>query len=280
MKGTRWNNLLRECAGNIHREVKITLCRVPHPDKWVFIAGCYNSGTTLLRKILGSHPLISSLESEGQYLTDQFPSDHEIGLSRMWVKREDMYRLNEADTGPDATRIKKEWGMRLDRSKPIFLEQTPANAARTRWLQKNFENAYFIGIIRNGYAVVEGITRKANPIHSIDGWTIEEAAYQWRRSNEILREDSKYLDHFIWCRYEEFTERPDIEIERICKFLEIASNHGMNLDKNWSVHERDQKIRNMNNESITRLSSEHISRINLIMEKMMQYFSYNVIQDD
>ncbi len=39
--------------------------------KWVFIIGCYNSGTTLLNEILASHPKISGLPDEGVMLTDQ-----------------------------------------------------------------------------------------------------------------------------------------------------------------------------------------------------------------
>ena len=280
MNGTNWNNILRECVGNVHRELKITLSGMPHPDKWVFIAGCYNSGTTLLRKVLGSHPLISALASEGQYLTDQLPSDHEIGLSRMWVKREDLYRLNEDDAGPDATRIKREWGMRMDKTRPIFLEQTPANAARTRWLQKNFENAYFIGVVRNGYAASEGIIRKAKPTHSKDGWSIEEAAYQWYRSNQILKEDSKHLKHFIWCRYEDLAEKPDKEIKRILEFLGLSGRGDVNLDKSWSVHERDQNIRNMNDESVNRLSREQIVKINGVLGEMLPEFSYDIISCD
>ncbi len=277
MKGTRWTKVLRRCGGDIRRELRITLSGMPRPEKWVFLVGCYNSGTTLLRKILGSHPLICALPSEGQYLTDQLPSDHEIGLSRMWVLREDLYRLTENDTGPDVSRIKREWGMRLDKSKPIFLEQTPANAARVRWLQKHFEHAYFIGIIRNGYAVAEGITRKAKPIHSKFGWSIQQAAHQWSRSNEILREDAQHLDRFIWIKYEDLAEDTENEISKIMNFLEIPEEGIRELNRNWSVHERDQQIRNLNNESIKRLTNNQISDITEVAETMLSEFGYEVI---
>ena len=277
MEGTRWKKLIRKCSGEINRELRITLSGIPCPEKWVFLVGCYNSGTTLLRKVLGSHPLISALPSEGQYLTDQFPSDHEIGLSRMWVLREDLYRLTEKDVGPDAIRIKREWGIRLDKTRPLFLEQTPANAARVRWLQKKFENAYFIGIVRNGYAVSEGITRKAKPIHLEHGWSIAQAAYQWSRSNEILREDAKHLDHFMWCKYEDLAENPEKEISKILSFLEISERGKIEMDQNWSVHERDQKIINFNSESIKRLTKEQIATINSVSKKMLLELNYDVI---
>jgi hypothetical protein len=261
----------------MHREFKITFSAIPHPDKWVFLVGCYNSGTTLLRKMLGSHPLVSALPVEGQYLTDQFPSDHEIGLSRMWVLREDLYRLNENTLGPDPTRIQREWGMRLNQSRPIFLEQTPANAARTRWLQEHFQNAYFIGIVRNGYAVAEGIVRKAKPVHLKQGWSIEQAAYQWARSNEILCEDASHLEHFIWCKYEDLAENTEEEIQRILKFLEISEFGGVDLSKKWTVHEREHEIKNLNNESIERLTQEQIDAISLVTKTMLLKFGYDIM---
>ena len=86
----------------------------------------------------------------------------------MLVEREDLFRLTEEDDGPDPVRVKKEWGMRLNLKKSVSLEKSPPNSAKTRWLQAHFENSRFIGIIRDGYAVSEGITRKANPKHLID----------------------------------------------------------------------------------------------------------------
>ena len=38
---------------------------------WIFITGCYNSGTTLLNQILSTHSRISGLPDEGVMLTDQ-----------------------------------------------------------------------------------------------------------------------------------------------------------------------------------------------------------------
>lgn len=279
MNGTRWKSKLRECLGLIHRELRITFTPIPRPQKWVFVVGCYNSGTTLLSKILSNHNNISGLPTEGQFLTDQFEADYRLGLPRMWVLREDLFRLTENDIGPDVIRIKKEWGMRLDCSKPILLEKSPPNAARTRWLQKHFENSYFIGIIRNGYAVSEGIHRKAEPHHLVKGWPIEVCAYQWRRSNEILEEDSKHLRHFMWVRYEDFTENPLRELHKMLSFLEVSNASGMDVEKTWSVHERSQSIKNLNEESIIRLSTDNIKIINKIADKTLAYFEYEIISN-
>jgi hypothetical protein len=260
--------------GNVHRELKITFTPIPQPDKWVFVVGCYNSGTTLLSEVLGTHHKISSLPTEGQYLTDQFPSDHKIGLSRMWVQREDLYRLNENDEGPDVNRLKKEWAMRFNLTKPILLEKTPANSARIRWLEKNFENAYFVGIVRNGYAASEGISRKAQPIHLKSGWSIEQAAYQWYRSNHLLLEDSKHVNNFMWMKYEDFTADPQKEINRVMDFLGLSGEGGIDLSQDWSIHERKQTIKNLNHENIDKLSDDQIESITTIAKDMLLEFGY------
>src|SRR5690242_5444088 len=57
--------------------------------KWVFILGCYNSGTTLLDQILSGHPQFSGLNEEGVMLTDQLPRPEDFQWRRMWWKCED-----------------------------------------------------------------------------------------------------------------------------------------------------------------------------------------------
>lgn len=274
MKGTRFKKVLRECLGNVHREVRIALTPFPRNKTWLFLVGCYNSGTTLLAELLGHHPSISALPTEGHFITDQFIKDYDIGLPRMWVDREDIFCLNENDTGPDPYRLTKEWAMRLDCRKPVLLEKSPPNAAKTRWLQQHFENAHFVGIMRNPYAVAEGITRKADPKHLINSWPIEKSAYQWMRSNQVLIEDAKHLKKFMWIKYEDFAEDTVTALNSITDFIGVPSFKNFESDRNWSIHERNESVRNMNSESIKRLSAEQIAKINEVAGDMIEEFGY------
>lgn len=277
MKGTHWKRTLRHCLALFHRELRITLTPVPSPRAWVFVVGCYNSGTTLLSDLLERHPKISALPAEGQFLTEEFKSDFELGLPRMWTMREDRFRLTEADVGPDPTRLKKEWGMRLDHRRPVLVEKSPPNAARTRWLQEHFENARFVTIVRNGYAVAEGIRRKGDPKHR-NGWPIEACAHQWARSNEMLLEDAPLLRHLLWIRYEDLTARPAEELARIIRFLDLdPGEFTYEPGERLSVHERHEPLRNLNDESIARLSDEDLAIINRVAGRMLQVFDYPVL---
>lgn len=275
MKGTRFRAILRESLSRLNREFRIAFTRVPEDRTWVFLVGCYNSGTTLLAELLGTHPDISALPTEGLFITDQFVKDFQLGVPRMWVDREDLFRLTENDAGPDPVRLKKEWGMRLDLSKPIFLEKSPPNAAKTRWLQANFANAKFIAIVRNGYAVAEGISRKAVPSHRITSWPIEKSAYQWVRSNEILLEDAEHLREITWVKYEDLAADTLRTLNEITQFLGIRPFADFESGKTWKIHERAEMIRNMNEESFDRLNALEKKAINEIAGAMLEKFSYN-----
>ncbi|QPG06391.1 sulfotransferase [Salinimonas marina] len=274
MAGTRFKAVAREALGNIFREVKIAAKPIPKPKKWVFIVGCYNSGTTLLSELMGRHPDMSALPTEGHFITDQFQKDYDLGIPRMWVDREDIFRLNENDEGPDVVRIKKEWGMRLDLSKPVLVEKSPPNAARTRWLQKHFENAHFIGIVRNGYAVAEGISRKGDPKSIKDGWPMDKSAWQWARSNEVMLDDAKHLNNFHLLRYEDLASSPQQELDNIASFLGLPAFPDV-ASQNFAIHERNDSVKDMNASSIKKLSAEDIETFNRKAAFMLERLGYD-----
>lgn len=269
--------VIRENLGNVLREIKIAVTPVPKPRGWLFLVGCYNSGTTLLAELLSGHPDISALPTEGHFITDQFVKDYDLGLPRMWAGREELFRLTEHDQGPDPVRIKKEWGMRLDRSKPILLEKSPPNTARVRWLQRHFAPASFVAIVRNGYAVAEGITRKADPRHLRDSWPIEQSALQWRRSNEVLEEDAPHLERLMWVRYEDLVADPSAELNRIAEFVGLAPFKSFDASATLSIHERNDMLKDFNAESIQRLSPDQIAKVNQVAGDMLERYGYPLI---
>ena len=279
MSSNKLFSTIRESLGNVHREFKVTFSKQAQPEKWLFLAGCYNSGTTLLAELLSEHTSISALPDEGHFLTDQLVKDYNVGLPRMWCLHEALFRLTETSQGPDVERIKKEWAIRLDHSKPVFLEKSPPNTPRMRWLQKHFQPAYFVVIIRNGYAVAEGITRKGDPQHLEEGWPIELSARQWRRSYEMILEDEKFLERVLWVTYEDLVADPQKTLNSICEFVGIPGLEDFDKNRSFAIHEKQEGIRDMNASSIARLSKEDISKINDVAEDYLERFSYAVIND-
>jgi len=194
-------------------DILYTVLPVPNPKKWVFIVGCYNSGTSLLLKTLASHPTISSLD-EGASFTKQLITPEELGWTRMWSQVVDKIRLMESNSPPDVTKLKQDWGLHLDSQKDIFIEKSIVNSFRMKWLQQNFKDAHFISIVRNGYAVAEGIQRKVRKRNGVipseygDTYPIELCAKQWVVNNQIIEQDSSDIPAFKRLFYEDFCRDP------------------------------------------------------------------------
>lgn len=224
---------------------------LPRPQRWVFIVGCYNSGTTLLHQLLASHRAIGSMVREGQFCTDELPLPRDAGLSRLWALDAERFCLREGEgRNIDVERLKRHWGARYnDPRRPVLLEKSPTNAGRTRWLQERFDSAYFLGIIRSGYAVAEGIRRKA-------GHSIELAAKQWRISNEILLDDFEHLEHRMLIRYEDLVTQLQARLREISAFIGVDEAGFGPIDRRWQVHEQDMKITNLNQRSLSALTED------------------------
>ena len=162
------------------------------PERWIFVVGCYNSGTTLLASILRQHPLLAGLPAEGAFLTDSLPYPEQFGWPRMWCECQDKMRLG---IGPDgarlALRIKKHWSIWYPRDAINLVEKSVANTARIPYLNEYFAPAYFIYIIRNGYVISKSIQDKANlnrwknPIYH-ERYPIELCAKQWDVTDEVV----------------------------------------------------------------------------------------------
>lgn len=245
--------------------------QIPKPKKWVFIVGCYNSGTTLLHKILSCHHLIGSMPIEGQMCSNQFVTPKQLGIPRLWATKKHHFHLIESSTPTSVSiKLKRQWGHCFnDLNRPILIEKSITNAARIRWLNQNFENAYFISLIRNGYAVAEGIKRKT-------GQDISLAARQWAISNQIMLEDLKKVPNKMDITYEEFTQSPELTLKAIADFIGVENTFIQNgvTAKNWSIHGVTSQIQNMNQVSLERLDVNERQLIEDEAISMLQKFGY------
>lgn len=256
------------------------------PEKWVFVIGCYNSGTTLLQKLISQHDKVSSLY-EGVFKTKELITPEELGWTRLWYKVVDQVRLNQNNKNINIKELKKDWGLFLDKNKPIYLEKSIVNSARMTWLQKNFKNSYFIFIVRNGYAVSEGIKRKASGgLWGIQKeeykptYPIEFCAKQWVINNKVIEKDSKSINNFKKIYYEDLCENPDDTLKDIFEFLEMEPIQNKNMDRKWNIHDKESEIINMNNKSFKNLDFEEIKKIEEIAGEMLEFYNYDFISQE
>ncbi|MFC1739409.1 sulfotransferase [Planctomycetota bacterium] len=241
---------------------------IPKPDKWVFIVGCGSSGSTLLQKMIGSHPLVGTMPKEGQYYTDQFTNKtcdwSLICLTAPTHRQRDENELEKVDP----KKLKRQWGARFnDWTRPVLLEKTPGNTRRMHWLQKHFENTHFIGIVRNGYAVAESICRKRT--HDI-----RTAAKRWANSNEIMLADFEHLERKKLIRYETLAEKPQECIREICEFIGIDPDE-ISIEGKWKIRRETSTISNKNYRSFEKLSEDDLRIIEEEAGDMLKKLGYS-----
>lgn len=258
---------------------------VPQPKKWVFIVGCYNSGTSLLLKTLASHPDISGLD-EGVSFTPQLVTPEDLGWTRMWSKVLEEMRAIERNTPPDAKKVKQDWGLHLDTRKSVLIEKSIANSIRIHWLQENFENAHFIFLVRNGYATAEGIRRKVKkrngsiPTQYGDTYPIALCAEQWVINNQLIEQDLSTVANFKRVRYEDFCENPKEMIETLWRFMGLEPvSEWFAEEQTWKVHEKNLNIQNLNAASIARLSVDDIQSIETVAADVLQLYNYPLLSE-
>ena len=187
--------------------------------KPIFVFGCNNSGTTILWQALKQHSALSGPEVEGQDLEDLPPSlRHNRGKAtfRLWAHPQFKlcYYVTEASySKEDARRTHEVYARHMLRNTRL-IAKSPADTLRARLLQAYFPDAYFVAIVRNGYAVAEGTVRKRKydpdrPQYAGLFTTIEQAAEQWFRANTIIATShQKFLRNYLIVRYEDLVSDP------------------------------------------------------------------------
>lgn len=227
------------------------------PEKWIFIIGCYNSGTTLLAHLLARHSDIGTLPGEGVAFTDGLLRPEEFGWPRLWIKCREQMEIDVDEPAKLARRIKKQWAWATIGSGSCILEKSIANATRLEFLNDYFKPAYFIHITRNGYAVAEGIRRKAaprrwhNPDYR-DRYPLALCAEQWRVSIDTIEASKDRLERYHSLRYEDLVANPRDELRKILDFTGMPWEQQV-VNGNVRVHGASGPIEDMNHKSLQNL---------------------------
>ena len=241
----QWMHLRRkDLIWQFHRrtfERRVPLLLEAH--RWIFLVGCNNSGTTLIHDALAATGMFSFMPHEGQRYTNVLQRAQKRGYQRVWSEYLGELQLDERHSTDEVPRLLFDWlGELAMPLKPLILEKTTANAVRMRWLQRAFPDAAFVGIVRNGYAVVEGIKRKG-------GKSVERGARHWKKVNEIMLEDAEHVKKFLLVRYEDFVAAPRETLLRIADLLELRVD---------DIRVARGSIGDMNEKSISRLDEAEL----------------------
>ena len=254
---------------------KIGVVREP---KWIFVVGCYNSGTTLLAHLIGKAPDICELSTEGVALTKEYCGPESFGYNRLWYLCEDKLKFDRQLREPSPNKIKSDWIRSAGRGCSYIVEKSVVNSLHISWLHSRFNSPYFIWIVRNPYAVCEGIRRRTLGKERVgfekgEPYPIRLCAEQWVRSNEVIYKQVKNLSSLYVVRYEDLTADPENIVRSILKKGEIPVQP-FTVPSEFCFHGRRKKVTNLNKESIEKLSKEEIDIIDEICGSWMVRFGY------
>ena len=159
------------------------------------------------------------------------------------------------------------------------MDDSQANTPKIIFFEKHFQPAYFISIIRNGYAVAGGIREKSKPglwgnrIFK-DRYPIELCAQQWRESDSMITQNMEKVNRFKQICYEELVDNPNVVIKDLLDFLEISPLKKDLKKLSWNIHEKQSPIINMNHLSFKRLSEKDLDIVDEVAGDVLTKYRY------
>ena len=195
---------------NITWRLNPSISYQPH----VFIIGAPRSGTTLLESILDVHPNIGSIKVELGFFTIR----DIYSFKAIYFSGVDSNFINKIFTNSDDIVQYYDYLSQYFLSVKggtRFLEKTPQNIFKLKFLRRHFPKAKFIHIYRDGrdcYCSSQGNR------NVVQGKTIQQYAQYWKRcihARQACGETTQILD----VKYEELTTHPEATVRQIMQFL-------------------------------------------------------------
>jgi protein-tyrosine sulfotransferase len=189
----------------------------------VVIGGAPRSGTTLLRTLLGRHPMIAS-GAETTVFLRRISSPEDIGQRLGWDPA--LIARLQRESWSQVEFIERFQRVILEQSgKSIWVEKTPRNAGRFRFVRQHFPHAKLVHIVRDGRDVVCSLRRtpfaKLDHAPSESVVAAQRCAVQWRasvRAARRFRHDPGYHE----LRYEDLVRDPETTLKVLFDFLGLT----------------------------------------------------------
>lgn len=224
------------------------------------------AGSTAMWDILRRCKDVQSMElDEGQkYFSDDYPIFNSpfapIDMKHGFSPRMPWYYSNPDNYPWDL--IKKIWDKAWDKGKSgIYLEKSPPNCFRWKMLNDNFENSYFIAMIRNPYDQVKAWMRHFNSKNNKNSWI--DFAQDWLTVAESLYKAIQSLPRIVWFTYESSF------VEKTKKILSLLPLKDISFDL-WV--NKNEVISKFTVQEIDFMNS--ITRILLPKLSLVKFFGY------
>jgi hypothetical protein len=189
----------------------------------VFVGGLHRSGTTLLARLLASHPDATGLsktgvpEDEGQHIQDVYPAaERHGGTGRFALKANaHLTETSPLATPENAQRMWNSWRPYWDSDKQFLVEKSPPNIVMGRFLQQLYPRAAFVFIVRHPVTVTLA-TRKWRKRTSLS-----RLMSNWFRAHERTAGDLEHLQRVRTVSYEWLIADPASVLGELTEFLSM-----------------------------------------------------------
>jgi len=297
--------------GRVFRDALDRLSLRGAEDRPVFLGGCPRSGTTLLRTMLHSHPMLA-VPRETRFVLDSFRRRNEFGDLRDpanrakladWIVGERTTRFHRLKLDPEKARerlaeapptlgsvvgtglamyAERHGAARWGDKRPLNIDNLPAIFAM-------FPDVQFISIVRDPRAVVASMKK----LGWIDDWyngSVAGGVDRWVRAVLAGRwAASRYRrDQYLELRYEDLVADPERALLSICHFTGLSTEHlNAMLLYHESAAEIPQKLRQKYHPLLaqpitteaatswtTQLEQEEVAFIEHVAARQMRMYGY------
>ena len=233
----------------------------------LFVIAPNNSGSTFLRRALARAPGAWTLAREGQHVPGfRGPSSRSTGTRLLWASDPARVATFSDALAYDWPRTRRAWHLQAQPSGPdaaVLVVSSPPFLLCVEQLLAHFDNPRFLFLVRDPYAVLEGICRRPAPGLSAVGEDPRTAAA--RHTVATLRplaaNIAAHSETGIAFTYEQMCADPagiGSQIDRLVPALGRADLTGPVQVKGLY----DESLRDMNDDQIARLTRDDIAVAN------------------
>ncbi len=251
----------------------------------LFIICCTNSGTTFVKNALATSKNTWNLFREGQHIFGfAGPSGIVLKAYKLWTTEGLIDKFTDTKNY-NWEKIKIAWYFQAFSKNPeasVFVEKSPPFLLIVEQLINQFKNPKFLFMVRNPYAVVEGIHRttwgKCRNVFTKEEY-LSLAATQVINCLKIQKQNlENWGDYGTFFTYEQMCEEPE-KVEGLIKDL-VPEMEDLVLRQKLKVKTYNEELRNMNAQQIERLTDENIEQINKIFlpdKDILDFFNYTLM---
>ena len=261
----------------------------------LFVICPNNSGSSFLAGALERCRAVWRLPQEGMQIrgfAGPVPGRDRGGVpSLLWASAQHWIDLFADPGNHDWPRTRKAWHFHCfahDPNASVFVTKSPPHLLCVEQLAEHFRGAKFLFMVRNPYAVCEGVCRRhrtrlpARHLNALAGlgMTLPEAAaahvvncLAWQRRNI-----KAHRRRGVFLTYEEMCGRPEAVTRRI---QALAPELGdLDLRRRIAAKDYDEPLTNMNPRQLARLDGGRIAAFNKVLRRhrdLLAWFGYDLM---